>query len=69
MDRCISIASFFSNCTRTEAENIVKETDVSLTAKRSITSGVDGRAGVVTRCGLELPASDPNKEEKKPLDS
>ena len=69
MDRCISIASFFSNCTRTEAENTVKETDVSLTARGSITSGVDGRAGVALRCGLELPASDPNNDEKKPPNS
>jgi hypothetical protein len=69
VDRCISIASFFSNCTRTEAENTVKETDVSLTARGSITSGVDRRAGVVACCGMELPASDPNKEEKKPPDS
>jgi hypothetical protein len=37
VDRCISIASFFSNCTPTEAENTVKETDVSLTARGSIT--------------------------------
>ena len=69
MDRCISIASFFSNCTRTEAENTVKDTDVSLTARGSITLGVDGRAGVVVRCGMELLASDPNKDEKKPPNS
>jgi hypothetical protein len=69
VDRCISIASFFSNCTRTEAENTVKETDVSLTARGSITLGVDGRASVVVRCGMEPPASDPNKDEKKPPDS
>ena len=69
MDRCISIASFFSNCTRTEAEKTVKETDVSLTARGSITLGVDGRAGAVVRCGMELPVSDPNKDEKKPPDS
>ena len=68
MDRCISVASFFSNFTRTEAENTVKETDVSLTARGSITLGVDGRAGGVVRCGLE-PASDPNKDEKKPPNS
>ena len=69
MDRCISIASFFSSCTRTEAENTVKETDVSLTARGSTALGVDGRAGVVVRCGMELPVSDPNKVEKKPPDS
>lgn len=69
MDRCISIASFFSNCTRTEAENTVKDTDVSLTARGSMTLGVDGRAGVVVRCGTELLASDPNKDEKKPPNS
>ena len=69
MDRCISIATFFSNCTRTEAENTVKETDVSLTAKGSITLGVEGRTGVVVRCGVELPASDPNKDEKNPPSS
>ena len=68
MDRFISMASFFSNCTRTEAENTVKETDVLLTTRGSITLGVDGRAGVVVRCGMELPASDPNKDEKKPPD-
>lgn len=49
MDRNISMTSFFSNCTRTEAENTVKEIDVSLTIRGSITSWVDGRAGVVAR--------------------
>ena len=66
MDRCISAATFFSNCTLIEAENTVKETEVSLKARGSATSGLDGRAGVVTRCGVELPARDPNKEEKNP---
>lgn len=65
MDRCISVATFFSNCTLIEAENTVKETEVSLKARGSATSGVDGRAGVVTRW-VELPARDPNKEEKNP---
>ena len=69
MDRCISIASFFSKCTPTEAEKTVKETDVSLTARGSIALGVDGRAGVVVRCGVELPERDPNKDEKKPPNS
>jgi hypothetical protein len=69
VDRCISIASFFANCTRAEAENTVKETDVSLTARGSIMLGVDGRAGVEVRCELELPPSDPNKDEKKPPNS
>jgi hypothetical protein len=69
VDRCISVASFLSNCTRTEAENTIKDTDVSLTARGSITLGVDGRTGVVVRCGMELPGRDPNKDEKKPPNS
>ena len=67
MDRYISVASFFSNCTRIEAENTVKETDTSLTARGSAASGFDEGVGVVARCGMDPTASDPNKEEKNPV--
>lgn len=65
VDRCISVATFFSSCTRIEAEKTVKETDVSLTVRGFATSDFDATE-VVIRGGMELLASDPNKDEKNP---
>ena len=65
VERCISADSFLSSRTLTEAEYIDNETLVSLMARWSTGFGGGAGAGVGVLCGVDEPAREENKEEKK----
>lgn len=67
MERCISLDNFWLKRTATAAENIDKETLVSLIARWLTLSTTGGGSGVgVAVRGVLFPANELNKDEKNP---